>query len=105
LAKRAKHSNIVTRLREIADEGQNQVEFIHRIKHVCRAQQIARRTLHWRLRSWWWTQSNLAHTNSSSRQLAVIGGGIASSGLVLCLHLIGLPGSLERTATPIGGAR
>src|SRR5262249_61528794 len=89
---------------EIADEGQNQIEFIHRIEHVCRAQQIAARALHRQLRSWWRTQSNRAHTNSSSRQLAVIGGGIAGSRLVLCLHLIELSGSLKRAATPVGGA-
>ena len=41
LTKRTKYGDIAARLSEIADEGQNQVEFANRIEHGCRAQQIA----------------------------------------------------------------
>ena len=48
-------------------------------------------------------QRDLAEAEPGARQLAVIGGGIAGSGLVLSTHLLELPGRLGGAAAPVGG--
>ena len=48
---------------------------------------------------------DLFEAEPGARQLAVIGGGIAGSGLVLRAHLIELVGRLGGAAAPVGGAR
>ena len=48
-------------------------------------------------------QRDLAEAEPGARQLAVIGGGIAGSGLVLSAHLLELAGRLGGAAAPVGG--
>ena len=86
---------------EFGHERRDEIALADRIENVRSIYQFAGDAVHgFRRRV---AQRDLAEAKPGARQLAVIGGGIASSGLVLSTHLLELAGRLGGTAAPVGG--
>src|SRR6476646_378484 len=103
LAKPMNRCNIAACFSKIADERQRKIELTCCVKNVSSMQQIALSSVH-RLR-WWGTQRDLTQTKPGPRQLTVIGGRIAGSCRVLCMHALELAGRFGCPAPPIRSTR
>ena len=101
LAERRDRGSIAALFGEVGHERRDEIALADRIENVRSVQQFARDAVRrFRRRV---AQRDLAEAKPGARQLAVIGGGIASSGLVLSTHLLELPDRLGGAAAPVGG--
>ena len=104
LAERRERGDVAALFGEVGHERHDEVALADRIENVRGTQQFMRRCGAPVLAASG-SQRDLFEAEPGARQLAIIGGGIAGSGLVLRAHLLELAGRLGGAAAPVGGTR